>query len=112
MISATIGPEDMRSSNGAQLTTIGAVLQQDRVDFHRFGIRQKGDSGDAIFNDQAKRALGAGPGFSLSLVLMAGLREESELAPIPRLMRGTALNLIIAGILSMAFMGFAGLFSA
>ena len=51
-------------------------------------------------------------GFTLALVLMAGLREESEMAPVPRLMRGTALNLIIAGILSMAFMGFAGLFSS
>jgi electron transport complex protein RnfA len=57
-------------------------------------------------------ALGAGLGFTLALVLMAGLREEAELAPVPRLMRGTALNLIIAGILSMAFMGFSGLFSA
>ena len=57
-------------------------------------------------------ALGAGAGLTLALVLMAGLREESETAPVPRLMRGTAINLIIAGILSMAFMGFAGLFSA
>jgi electron transport complex protein RnfA len=56
-------------------------------------------------------ALGAGLGFTLALVLMAGLRQESELAPVPRLVRGTAMNLIIAGILSMAFMGFAGLFS-
>nr|WP_206171732.1 RnfABCDGE type electron transport complex subunit A [Thiorhodococcus mannitoliphagus] len=57
-------------------------------------------------------ALGAGLGFTLALVLMAGLREETQIAPVPRLLRGTALNLIIAGILSMAFMGFAGLFSA
>ena len=57
-------------------------------------------------------ALGAGGGFTLALVLMAGLREESELAEVPVLIRGTAMNLIIAGILSMAFMGFAGLFSA
>ncbi len=57
-------------------------------------------------------ALGTGLGFTLALVLMAGLREESELAEVPRLIRGTAMNLIIAGILSMAFMGFAGLFSA
>ena len=56
-------------------------------------------------------ALGAGAGFTLALVLMAGLREETELAEVPALVRGTALNLIIAGILSMAFMGFAGLFS-
>ena len=57
-------------------------------------------------------ALGAGGGFTLALVLMAGLREETELAEVPALLRGTALNLIIAGILSMAFMGFAGLFSS
>lgn len=57
-------------------------------------------------------ALGAGAGFTLALVLMAGLREEAELADVPALVRGTALNLIIAGILSMAFMGFAGLFSS
>ncbi|MCG6861050.1 MAG: hypothetical protein LJE70_07205 [Chromatiaceae bacterium] len=49
---------------------------------------------------------------TLPLILTVGLREESEMAQVPRLMRGTALNLIIAGILSMAFMGFAGLFSA
>ncbi len=57
-------------------------------------------------------ALGAGAGLTLALVLMAGLREEAELSDVPALVRGTALNLIIAGILSMAFMGFAGLFSA
>jgi electron transport complex protein RnfA len=56
-------------------------------------------------------ALGAGAGLTLALVLMAGLREEAELSNIPALVRGTAMNLIIAGILSMAFMGFAGLFS-
>lgn len=57
-------------------------------------------------------ALGAGAGFTLALVLMASLREETELAEVPALMRGTAINLIIAGVLSLAFMGFAGLFSA
>ncbi len=56
-------------------------------------------------------ALGAGGGLTLALVLMAGLREEAELSDIPSAIRGTAMNLIIAGILSLAFMGFAGLFS-
>ena len=56
-------------------------------------------------------AFGAGSGFTLALVLMAGLREEAELSDIPSVMKGTAMNLIIAGILSLAFMGFAGLFS-
>ncbi len=56
-------------------------------------------------------SLGAGMGLTLALVLMAGLREEAELSDIPSLIRGTAMNLLIAGILSLAFMGFAGLFS-
>ena len=57
-------------------------------------------------------ALGGGCGFTLALVLMAGLRQEAELSDIPAAVRGIAMNLIIAGILSLAFMGFAGLFSA
>jgi electron transport complex protein RnfA len=55
-------------------------------------------------------AVGAGVGLTLALVIMAGLREENELADTPRLVRGTAMSFFIAGILSMAFMGFAGLF--
>lgn len=54
-------------------------------------------------------ALGAGAGFTLALVLIAGLRERLELAHIPDVVRGTALTLVLAGILSVAFMGFAGL---
>ncbi len=56
-------------------------------------------------------ALGAGGGVTLALVLLAGIREETRILNIPELIKGTALNLIIAGIISMAFMGFAGLFS-
>ncbi|HVS16339.1 MAG TPA: RnfABCDGE type electron transport complex subunit A [Thermoanaerobaculia bacterium] len=54
-------------------------------------------------------ALGAGLGFTLALVLMAGIRERAELADVPDLVRGAALTLVVAGILSLAFMGFAGL---
>ncbi|VAX39235.1 Electron transport complex protein RnfA [hydrothermal vent metagenome] len=57
-------------------------------------------------------ALGAGSGFTLALVLMAALREEADLSNIPSVIKGTALNMILAGLLSLAFMGFAGLFSA
>lgn len=57
-------------------------------------------------------ALGAGGGITLALVLMAGIREETRVLDIPQVVKGTALTLIIAGILSMAFMGFAGMFSS
>ncbi len=56
-------------------------------------------------------ALGAGAGFTLALVLMAGLREKLALAQTPEIVKGTALTLIVAGLLSISFMGFAGLFS-
>ena len=54
-------------------------------------------------------AIGAGLGLTLALVLMASIRESSELSDIPAIAKGTGLTLIIAGSLSMAFMGFAGL---
>ena len=54
-------------------------------------------------------ALGAGVGFTLALVLMAGIREKLELASMPDFVSSTASALIIAGILSLTFMGFAGL---
>lgn len=54
-------------------------------------------------------ALGAGAGFTLALVLMAGLREKLDLVTVPQLARGTAVSLMLAGILSLTFMGFAGI---
>lgn len=54
-------------------------------------------------------AIGAGIGFTLAMVLFAGLRERIDLCPVPAAFRGTAIALITAGLLSLAFMGFAGL---
>jgi len=52
---------------------------------------------------------GSSIGFSLALVLFAGMRERLEGADIPKNFRGTAIGFITAGIMSLAFMGFAGL---
>jgi len=54
-------------------------------------------------------ALGAGVGFTIALVLMAGLRERLELSSVTSVVQGAAITLILAGVLSMAFMGFAGM---
>ncbi|MCL6270145.1 RnfABCDGE type electron transport complex subunit A [Sansalvadorimonas sp. 2012CJ34-2] len=54
-------------------------------------------------------ALGAGAGFTLALLLMAGIREKLELAKTPDIAQGAAMTLMIGGVLSLAFMGFAGL---
>jgi len=57
-------------------------------------------------------AFGAGAGLTLALVLMASIREDLVFAKVPAIARGNAIVFIIAGILSLAFMGFAGLLSA
>ena len=51
----------------------------------------------------------SGIGFSLALLLFASLREKLELASPPKAMEGTPIALVTAGILAMAFSGFAGL---
>ncbi len=48
-------------------------------------------------------------GFSLALVIFAGMRERMEYAPIPKPFQGMPIGLITAGLLSMAFFGFMGL---
>jgi len=52
---------------------------------------------------------GSALGFTLALVLFAGIRERLEAADVPVHFRGTAIAMITAGIMSLAFMGFAGL---
>lgn len=55
------------------------------------------------------QGLGAGIGFTLALVLMAGIRERLELADITGNLRGFPLSFIIAGLLALAFLGFSGM---
>ncbi len=53
--------------------------------------------------------IGAGVGFSLALFIMAGIREELELTDVPKPFQGAPITLITAGLLALAFMGFAGM---
>ncbi len=55
------------------------------------------------------QAFASGLGFTLVLVLMAGIREKLELANIPKPFRGLPIAFIVAGLMSIAFLGFAGL---
>ncbi|QUJ76502.1 hypothetical protein KDD17_16780 [Sulfitobacter albidus] len=53
---AMIGPQDLVNSSGKRLTSAGAILAQDRANYHRFGIRQQGDQGDPWFGARGQRA--------------------------------------------------------
>lgn len=54
-------------------------------------------------------ALGAGTGFTLSLVIMSGIRERLELADVPEPLEGVPIALITAGLLALSFGGFSGM---
>lgn len=54
-------------------------------------------------------SIGGGAGFTLALLLMSGIREKLELADLPNVSQGIALTYMLAGLLSLVFMGFAGL---
>jgi len=53
-------------------------------------------------------AVFGGVGFTIAIVIMAGIREELDLCDVPRPFQGAAITLIVGGILAMAFMGFTG----
>ncbi|HUV07830.1 MAG TPA: Rnf-Nqr domain containing protein [Spirochaetia bacterium] len=55
--------------------------------------------------------LGAGLGWALAIALMAGLREKLGYSNVPVSLRGTAIIMLIAGVIAMTFMGFAGMLS-
>jgi electron transport complex protein RnfA len=48
-------------------------------------------------------------GFGLALIILAGIREQLEMAEVPKGMKGVPISLVIAGILALAFMGFTGI---
>ncbi|NLV25232.1 MAG: electron transport complex subunit RsxA [Deltaproteobacteria bacterium] len=54
-------------------------------------------------------AIGAALGFTLAMVLMAGIRERVDLGPVPKCFQGLPIAFLTAGLMSLAFMGFAGL---
>lgn len=54
-------------------------------------------------------SFGSAAGYGLALVLFTGIREQMEVSTIPDFMKGTASGMLTAGLLSLAFIGFAGL---
>jgi len=61
------------------------------------------------FLESAIYGFGAAIGFSLVLILFASMRERLAVADVPKPFKGAAISLITAGLMSLAFMGFAGL---
>jgi len=54
---AYIGSADLRNSDGVRLTQAWQVLRQDRANYHRYGVRDRGDQGDSFFGSVENRAI-------------------------------------------------------
>ncbi len=85
----------------ALITTNCAILA---VTLNALSVKTNYNYGEALVY-----ALGAAVGFMIAMVLMAGIREKIKSANIPAFMKGTPILFVAAGLVSMAFGGFAGM---
>lgn len=88
-------PGATRSLVIANAAVLGVALQNAET-AHSFGTALLSGTGGAV-------------GFALVMVLFAGLRERLEDAAVPAPFRGAAIGMVTAGLMSLAFMGFAGM---
>jgi len=62
-----------------------------------------------LFIESIVHGIAAGIGFTIALILMAGIREKLDLADVPKAMQGIPIAFIMAGLMAIAFLGFSGL---
>jgi electron transport complex protein RnfA len=99
----------MKKFSPALFRALGIYLPLITTNCAVLGVALFQTAKDYDFAQGAVYSVSAGAGFTLALVLMAGLRERLQLADVPKVTQGAALTLILAGLLSLTFMGFAGL---
>jgi electron transport complex protein RnfA len=101
----------IRKTSKTLYDTLGIYLPLITTNCAILGLALFGALRDYSFIENIVFGIGAGIGFTLALVIMSGIREELDLADVPEPLKGAAITLIIAGLLALAFMGFAGLIS-
>lgn len=99
----------LKKHSPALFRALGIFLPLITTNCAVLGVALFQTSRDYSFVQSMAFASGGGIGFTLALVLMAGLRERVQLVEVPEIAQGTALALMLAGMLSLSFMGFAGL---
>ncbi len=87
---AWIGPEDMFNSGGQRVATLGGVIQQDRANYHRFGIRHPQDDGDPIFANRDWRA-------QIPAMVTAGQNDRGTLSQMARDGRPFGVGVFVCG---------------
>jgi len=101
----------MRKTSPVLYQVLGIYLPLITVNCAVLGVTLMNLQADLDLMRSALYGFGAALGFSLVLVLFAALRERIAVADVPEPFQGSAIALITAGLMSLAFMGFAGLVS-
>ncbi|MEZ5355658.1 MAG: RnfABCDGE type electron transport complex subunit A [Bryobacteraceae bacterium] len=111
IIASTVQLVEMfiKKTSPALFRALGIYLPLITTNCAVLGVALFQTSREYTFAQSVVFALGAGLGFALAITLMASIRERLDLSDVPDVAKGTALVLVLAGILSMAFMGFAGM---
>jgi electron transport complex protein RnfA len=99
----------LKKSAPALYQTLGIFLPLITTNCAVLGVAIQVVQKDMTFLQSLTYAGGIAIGFTLALVIFAGIREQLALVKIPKAMNGIPIALITAGILAMAFMGFSGL---
>jgi electron transport complex protein RnfA len=99
----------MKKVSPALFRALGIFLPLITTNCAILGVALFQTSREYSFLQSVAFSLGAGIGFTIALMLMAGLRQQLELAKVPTVSQGAAMTMMLAGLLSLAFMGFAGL---
>jgi electron transport complex protein RnfA len=99
----------LKKNSPALFRALGIYLPLITTNCAVLGVALFQTAREYTFTQAMTFSFAGGAGFTLALLLMAGLRERLNLASVPNVVQGTALSLMLAGLLSLAFMGFAGL---
>ncbi|MEZ5571969.1 MAG: electron transport complex subunit RsxA [Halioglobus sp.] len=99
----------MRKTSPLLHRVLGVYLPLITTNCAVLGVALLNVSKDHSFLQALFYGFGAGAGFSLVLVLFAAMRERLTVADVPAPFKGAAVGMITAGLMSLAFMGFAGL---
>lgn len=111
VIAATVSFTEMmmRKTSPVLYNVLGIYLPLITVNCAVLGIALLNVQKAHDFIQSALYGLGASLGYTLALILFAGIRERLAAADVPRNFQGSAIGLVTAGLMALAFMGFSGL---
>jgi electron transport complex protein RnfA len=99
----------LKKQSRALYASLGIYLPLITTNCAVLGIALLNIKKELSFGETVIFSAASASGFALAIILFAGVRERMFLSPVPRAMQGTAIALVMAGIMSLAFFGFAGM---